>query len=56
MAVGQRGLIFEAHCAYSKISPSPVWGMSTGEKGGGGVIFGRVWYYSEFFIKDLHNM
>ena len=27
------GLIFEVHCTYSKISPSPVWAMSDAEKG-----------------------
>jgi hypothetical protein len=33
-AICWRGLIFEASCAYSNISPLPVWAMSIAEKGG----------------------
>ena len=43
------GLIFEASCTYSKISPHPslgVWAMSTAKKErGGGLILRRIWYF-----------
>ena len=34
MLSARGGLIFEAHYAYSKISPLPLWAMSTAEKRG----------------------
>ena len=47
-AICWRGLIFEASCMYSKISPSPLWAISTAEilerlySGGYGIYFNYI--------------
>ena len=44
MLSARGGLIFEALCAYSKISPLPSLAMSSAEKGGGGLFSGGYVY------------
>ena len=44
------GLIFESHCAYSKIGPLPSLGHTYTADGGGGGIFGRVYCYAYYYV------